>query len=81
MLIGTSTCSASAAKFDVKCPDCNKHVDDCECTCDECDGGGSIETFEDKWSYSRDSHYTVDRTVECPSCDGDGKRRHEGEEE
>ena len=61
----------------IRCVECKKDIDDCDCFCEECDGVGTIETSEDKWNYATDSHYTIDRTEECPSCDGTGKKKHD----
>jgi len=47
--------------------------------CEECEGFGVIESFEDRWCYLRECHYTVEVEAECPSCDGSGKKVHEDE--
>ena len=77
LVVEADTCVA------LKCAECGEDVKDCDCEvdCPECEGAGSIETFEDCWSYSRDCHYTKDYSVECEACGGSGKvLKHDDEE-
>jgi hypothetical protein len=65
----------------IKCAECKEDITDCECTCDTCEGLGYIDTFEDCWNYTTESHYTNDVQVKCSDCDGSGLKPKEEEDE
>ena len=63
------------------CEGCGEYISDCECgeyvDCLACEGRGEVLSFEDRWNYAAESHYTVDTVEDCDECNGIGKKRKE----